>query len=232
LLGNNISAYRSVGGAFFLYADNDMEIIIKSNAIKNWDDAEAFILNGKCIECDSIFDQYDNSFPDAWAKGWNDISQFLQYERPNTDKLIIAKADEIKMYRFENFPPATHIEYLAQQQSGEYLLVTRPYYNWNGEVVLHYGLSGQMEKYPVIDLPDFAEYGSKYITFRVGSNPYKAFFGMKLKCIDTSDFETVCSYEIDRSWLQIGSDTLNLERKSGDIQILNSLGFDCAIELR
>jgi hypothetical protein len=217
VLGSSVFAEQY----YFLSIEDSMQFVFH-NHTSIW--SEAYILKGNCKECDSLLSSHINR--DAknindLDSGWIDICHFLQYERPNSVQLSITK--EINNYELENFPPTTHIEYLAKQESGQYILVTRSYYDWNGDVVLHYGLINQMNKCQVTNFLRASDGGSTWITFKVGIKSYEAFFGVKW---DTTGISN------GKNWLRIDNDTLNLDRKSADIQTLNNLGFDCSVALR
>lgn len=219
VLGSSISGEQY----FFLSIEDSMEVVFQ-NHNNIWSDA--FVLMGNCKECDSLLsshiDPRAKSINDFLA-GWSDVCHYLQYERPNSVQLTTTTTVDVNKYKLENFPPTTHIEYLAQQQSGQYVLVTRSFYDWNGDVVLHYGLPDQMGNCQVVNFLRATDGGSTWISFMVGLKSYEAYFGVKW---DTAGISN------GKSWLKIGNDTLNLERKNASIETLQNLGFDCSITLR
>jgi hypothetical protein len=219
VLGSSI-----IGEQYYFLSIQDNQEVIFQNSNKIWSDV--YICQGNCAKCDSLLSSHisptSKSVQDI-AEGWIDVCAYLQNESPNCCSLAVAEAGDIGNYHLLNFPPTTHIEYLARRPESQYLLVTRSAYDWNGDVVVHYGMSDQMEKREVVGFLRASDGGSTWIRFMVGSTQYEAFFGVEWDSVGV---------HAGKTFLRIASDTLALERINPTKEILNGLGFDCAHEMQ
>ena len=234
-VSRNDSLYRKevlgsgiFGEEYYFLSIQDGQQLIFQDSNKSWSDV--YICQGNCAKCDSLLVSHigptSKSIGDI-EEGWNDVCGYLQNESPNCRSLTAAEAGDIKKYHLLNFPPTTYVEYLARQQEGQYLLVTRSEYDWNGDVVVHYGMPDQMEKREVVSFLRASDGGSTWIRFMVGSTQYEAFFGVEWDSVGGS-----VGVHAGKTFLRIGSDTLALERISPNKEILMELGFDCAHEIQ
>ena len=189
----------------------------------------AFFLESEhCLKCDSILNSH-MYFPggksiDSLLPGWEDMCGYVQSQIPGCHTLSAAKLSDLEGYIVRNFSPVTHIEYLAEQEDNHYLLVTREEYDWHGDVVLHYGLPGEMSLRKVTRFLRASDGGSTWIKFMLGSTEAEAFFGVV--------FDTISGFSAGPSYIKIAGDSLDLRRLSPDQEIMDELGFSCSYEIR
>lgn len=163
------------------------------------------------------------TFDEKMEEGWNAMCDYLDSACDECRPLIRSDTAAVADYAVRNITPVTHIEYLASHQGGWYLLVSRVEYDWNGDVVLHYGTGDTMKKRYVTSFMRATDGGSTWIRFMVGFHEAEAFFGVQW---DTSGVTPGQSYLVQES------DTLQLERLVPEEELLAQLGFDCSHEIR
>jgi hypothetical protein len=207
---------------YFLTIQDTMQLVFEN--YNGWRD---IFLCGKnaSAKCDSLLDSHMHSGErsiDSLAPGWKDVCRYLQFETPNCYALSIAKAEDITNKYVTNFPPTTHIEYLARQQTGQYLLVTRTEYDWNGDVVVHYGMPAQMKMREIVRFMRASDGGSTWIRFLVDSKLFEAVFRVKMDSTGVHPGGT---------FLNIEGDTLDLERINPNEEALANLGFHCSHDI-
>jgi hypothetical protein len=214
-----------IGQEFYFISIQDDAQVIFRNIDTGWSDA--FIcVQGRCTKCDSILFSHIGASSrdlDSLDEGWKEVCEYLKNDSANCHSLAVATAGDIQNYHCMNFSPTTRVEYLALQQQRYYLLVTRDEYDWNGDVVVHYGMADQMQKRDVVSFLRASDGGSTWIRFMVGLRQYEAFFGVQL---DSTGIHPGASY------IKIDTDTIAVERISWNKEILTALGFDCEHEIR
>jgi hypothetical protein len=151
----------------------------------------------------------------CFAGIWTDISLCQEGAAETSYTLTSCKQSDISNCVLMNFPPTTHIEYLARQADGNYILVTRKEYDWDGTVVVHYGMPDNMKMRQVVS---FLRGTDTYIHFMINSTEAIAYFGA---------VSNGTSFQPGEAYLQIGDVKNPLERTTATEDILKSLGFDC-----
>lgn len=163
----------------------------------------------------SVFQfSYDNG---VWR-----MATMISGQPPNLTikTLFILDRSELPDYPILNFPPAVFIEYLARDSVGNYLLATRPKYDWDGMIVIHYGTPRAMVKEPVTGMARSST--STSILFSINGDSAIA------------DFEGVFSngmFDPGPAYLQVNGVKRTLEILKPDEQTVRLLGFDCWEEM-
>jgi hypothetical protein len=151
------------------------------------------------------------------------MCNYLDTARPDCQALTSDEKIDIQTFAIKNYPPITRIEYLASLQDSIYLIISRNEYDWNGDVVIHYGKPGDIKLRKLLSFLRASDGGSTWIKFMIDSQEVEAYFGVKW---DSSGFGPGSSH------LAISGDTLQLERLSPSEESLAELGFNCMHEIR
>ena len=207
---------------FFISLEGGQQLLFENNG-GIWSDAH-FCRTGKCQKCDSIFSSAVRSKDlNDLAVGWERVCSYLDTNLDlNCPALATAEISDLNNYPVRNFPPTTHIEYLSYRQDGNYLLVTRPEYDWRGEVVVHYGKPGDLKMRTTSSFLRLTDGGSTWIKFKIGSADAEAFFGVAWDSVGIHEGKT---------WMAIDRDTVSIERIQPGPKILIELGIECDHEI-
>lgn len=150
------------------------------------------------------------------------VCKYFDSGNVNFQALSAAEKSAVNNYMVRNFSPGTTIEYLALQDDGQVLLVSRETYDWKGSVVVHYGKKGDLHKRLVTGFLRASDGGSTWIDFVVGEKKVSAFFGVKW---DSDGIRPGATF------IKMENDTLSLERIQPDKVILSDLGCNCAHQI-
>ncbi len=216
VMGSRVSAEEYC----FIRIQNIGRIVFrKTNDIRN----DAYLIyESEGDKCDSIFNaplyQYPGQKSVAYLEeGWTALVTYLD-SAVNCRKLSASTTTEPGSFVIKNFPPASHIEYIASQQNGQYILVTRAEHDWTGDVAIHYGTPGEMLLRSCVRILRASDGGSTWIDYLLDGKAATAVFRV---VFEDTVFRPGPAYNI------IDGDTLELERLPADTATMEMLGFGC-----
>ncbi|MBN1757528.1 MAG: hypothetical protein JW863_04385 [Chitinispirillaceae bacterium] len=214
-----------VGEEYYFISIENVNQLIFHHQSGVWNDVYLNV-GGRCDECDSILADPVNKNPremyrESIAAGWSAVCGYLDKEKDAAYKLSVTDTTGMGNMATRNFLPTTRIEYLARQQDGHNILVTRPEYDWNGEAVVHFGMPGEMVLCECLRFIRALDGGSTWIRYLIDSTEAEAYFGV---IMDTDAIKPGAAYNI------IDGDTLELERVVPDADNMSALGFVCSWE--
>lgn len=178
--------------------------------------------SGRCQKCDSILLSqivHGGKSSESTDDGWGLVCKYLDSGIENFQALSTVEKSSVNKFKIRNFSPGTTIEYLAQQDNGLVLLVSRETFDWNGSVTVHYGKKDDLQKRVVTRFIRASDGGSTWIDFLVDAKKMSTFFGVKW---DSDGIRPGATF------IKTEKDSLALERIQPDKGILSDLGCNCA----
>jgi hypothetical protein len=224
LYRTNITGSSTRGEEYYSLSLDSGRYLFFCNISGKWDNAYVGFTS-RCQKCDSILSGQvvsSGKSPEDIDVGWSLVCKHLDAGNEKFQALSAAGISDVNNFAVRNFSPSTTIEYLAQQDDGQVLLVSRDTYDWEGSVVVHYGKKDDLKKRVVTRFLRASDGGSTWIDFIIGEKKVVAFFGVQW---DSDGIRPV------KTFIKIESDTLSLKRIQPDKAILSDLGCNCAHQI-
>ena len=205
-IGSIIRCFISKSNAFH-------RVEVRGSSVMNQTDYSLSL--GDSVYLRLKFTNYNGAWSGALCSG--------QTPNQTCETLTTLERSELPDYPIMNFPPSIFIEYLARDSLGNYLLITRPKYGWDGSpttMAVHYGTPRAMIKEPVMAIA-VSTISTRIIFTLNGENA-------------TAVFDVVFSngmFSPGPAYLQVNGVKRTLEIIQPDEQIMQMLGFDCWAEM-
>jgi hypothetical protein len=220
----NVAGSSIIGENYYSLSLDSGRTLLFCNISGKWDNAYVGSTS-RCQKCDSIIMSQlvsGGRSPENIDAGWSLVCKYLDAGNEKFQALSTAGISDVNNFAIRNFSPGTTIEYLAQQDNGLVLLVSRETNDWKGSVTVHYGKKDELKKRDVTRFLRASDGGSTWIDFIVGEKKVTAFFGVQWGSNGIRPGKT---------FIKIENDTLALERIQPDKAILSDLGCNCTHQI-
>lgn len=220
LYRTNVTGGSTRGDKYYSLSLDSGRQFLFCNISGKWDNAYLGT-TGRCQKCDSILSSQiaeRSKSTESIDTGWIHVCKYLDAGNENFLALSTAEKSDVNNFAIRNFSPGTTIEYLAQLDDGQVLLVSRETNDWKGSVAVHYGKKDDLQKRAMTRFLRASDGGSTWIDFIVGDKKMSAFFGVQW---DSDGVRPGATF------IKMESDTLALERIEPDEAILSDLGCNC-----